>query len=85
VTLPVRFLDYGLDVGRSCILLTLRHRNVLPDAGAHPAYADSARSLPDFASLPPLDAVLLSHFHLDHAGALPALTSSSRPRRHRSS
>jgi integrator complex subunit 11 len=46
---------------------------VLLDAGAHPAYADSARRLPDFASLSPLDAVLVTHFHLDHAGALPAL------------
>jgi Cft2 family RNA processing exonuclease len=84
MTLPVRVLGDGLDVGRSCILLTLGHRNVLPDAGAHPAYADSTRRLPDFASLPPLDAVLVPHFHLDHAGALLALYESSWPRRHRS-
>jgi cleavage and polyadenylation specificity factor subunit 3 len=73
MTLPVRVLGDGLYVGRSCILLTMGHRNVMPDACAHPAYAESARRLPDFASLPPLGAVFVTHFHLDHAGALPAL------------
>lgn len=69
----MRVLGGGLDVGRSCFLLTLGHRKVLLDCGAHPGFADTARRFPDLASLPSLDAVLITHFHLDHAGALPFL------------
>ncbi|CAM6004885.1 unnamed protein product [Sphagnum balticum] len=51
------------------------------DAGIHMLYSDHRR-YPDFASLytPPntilnaVDLVLITHFHLDHCGALPFLT-----------
>lgn len=48
-------------------------RRVLLDCGAHPGFSDPARRFPDLASLPPLDVVVITHFHLDHAGALPLL------------
>jgi integrator complex subunit 11 len=75
--LSVRVLGGGRDIGRSCLLLTLGDRRVLLDCGAHPAFAD-ARRFPDLAALPPLDAVLVTHFHLDHAGALPLLRRLQR-------
>lgn len=79
--MEVHVLGAGRDVGRSCMLLRAGPSRVLLDCGAHPAYADERR-FPDFAalgiSLSSLDAVLISHFHLDHAAALPLLTEKLR-------
>jgi integrator complex subunit 11 len=70
----VRVLGAGLDIGRSCLLLTLGHRNILLDCGAHPGFSKPQQRFPDMSLLPDhLDAVLITHFHLDHAGALPLL------------
>lgn len=74
-------LGAGQDVGRSCILLTISNRSILLDCGAHPGFADSRR-FPNFDLLPhnslaSLDAVLISHFHFDHAAALPSLTEKT--------
>lgn len=76
--MELQILGAGCDVGRSCILLTLNNKKLLLDCGAHPGYAD-ARRFPEFNSIPSetlksLDAILISHFHFDHAGALPYLT-----------
>jgi integrator complex subunit 11 len=74
--IKVRVLGAGLDIGRSCMLLTLGHRNILLDCGAHPGFSSPQLRFPDFNLLPDrLDAVLITHFHLDHAGALPMLHS----------
>lgn len=75
--ISIRVLGGGRDVGRSCMLLTLGERQVLLDCGAHPGFADSRR-FPDLKSLPALDAVLVTHFHLDHAGALPQMRALQR-------
>lgn len=79
--MEVRVLGAGCDVGRSCFHLSFSGANVLLDCGAHPGFAD-ARRFPDFTSLGPLlsslDAILISHFHLDHAAALPLLTETLR-------
>ncbi|KAI0979713.1 hypothetical protein GJ496_004978 [Pomphorhynchus laevis] len=73
-------LGAGQDVGRSCILVTIQGRNIMLDCGMHMGF-DDERRFPDFDFIArdgPLDAVvdcvLISHFHLDHCGALPYMT-----------
>lgn len=71
----------GQDVGRSCVLVTLADKTIVFDVGIHMLYNDSKR-YPDFAQIysPPqtindaIDLVIITHFHLDHCGALPYLT-----------
>ncbi|KAI8373209.1 beta-lactamase-like protein [Radiomyces spectabilis] len=80
--MPIRVvpLGAGQDVGRSCILVTIGGKNVMLDCGFHMGYND-ARRFPDFSYISKsgqftdvLDAVIISHFHLDHCGALPYFT-----------
>lgn len=73
-------LGAGQDVGRSCILLTMGGKNIMLDCGMHMGYNDDRR-FPDFSFITPegpvtslIDCVIISHFHLDHCGALPYLT-----------
>jgi integrator complex subunit 11 len=73
-------LGAGLDVGRSCILVTLGKDTVMLDCGMHVGFKDHRR-FPDFSSLlkegkleNKITCVLVTHFHLDHCGALPYLT-----------
>ncbi|ESO84307.1 hypothetical protein LOTGIDRAFT_132302, partial [Lottia gigantea] len=68
------------DVGRSCILLTIGGKNIMLDCGMHMGYNDERR-FPDFTYIARhgkltehLDCVIISHFHLDHCGALPFMT-----------
>jgi len=70
-------LGAGQDVGRSCILATVGGRNIILDCGIHMV---EERKIPDFERLKShpkqkfddfIDCVLISHFHLDHCGALP--------------
>lgn len=73
-------LGAGQEVGRSCIVVSMGNKTVMFDCGMHMGYTD-ARKFPDFASLSRsgnfdsiIDCVLISHFHLDHCGALPYFT-----------
>eukprot|EP00698_Gefionella_okellyi_P004441 TRINITY_DN14096_c0_g1_i1.p1 TRINITY_DN14096_c0_g1~~TRINITY_DN14096_c0_g1_i1.p1 ORF type:complete len:663 (-),score=146.87 TRINITY_DN14096_c0_g1_i1:24-2012(-) len=73
-------LGAGQDVGRSCVLVTLGGRNIMFDCGAHMGFSD-ARKFPDFTFISStgeydkaIDLVAISHFHLDHCGALPHFT-----------
>lgn len=72
-------LGAGQDVGRSCILVTVGGRNIMLDCGMHMGYNDERR-FPDFSYITDgnltdyLDCVIISHFHLDHCGALPFMT-----------
>jgi integrator complex subunit 11 len=73
-------LGAGQDVGRSCILLTIGNKNIMLDCGMHMGY-DDARRFPDFSYISRqhrytdlIDAVIITHFHLDHCGALPYFT-----------
>lgn len=70
----VTFLGGAREVGRSCILIQTPESNVILDCGIS---VDSVNSypfleVPEF-NLQDLDAVIISHAHLDHAGLLPFL------------
>jgi integrator complex subunit 11 len=79
--LQVLCLGAGQDVGRSCVCVTLKDKTIMFDVGIHMLYSDHRR-YPEFGQLytPPatinqaVQLVLLTHFHLDHCGALPYLT-----------
>jgi uncharacterized protein len=70
------FLGGASQVGRSCILLQTQESNVLLDCGINVAASgDEAfpfMSAPEF-KISELDAVVLSHSHLDHCGLIPLL------------
>ncbi len=62
-------LGAGQEVGRSCHLLEFRGLTILLDCGIHPGY-DGISGLPFFDRVEPekVDVLLITHFHLDHAG-----------------
>ncbi|KRY78331.1 Integrator complex subunit 11 [Trichinella pseudospiralis] len=73
-------LGAGQEVGRSCILITIGGKNVMLDCGMHMGFNDERR-FPDFSYITQkgklddfIDCVIISHFHLDHCGALPYMT-----------
>ncbi|KLO18365.1 Metallo-hydrolase/oxidoreductase [Schizopora paradoxa] len=70
-TLSITLLGAGQEVGRSCCVLQYRGKTVVCDAGVHPAYEGLA-SLPfiDDLDWSTVDAILVTHFHLDHAASL---------------
>ena len=73
-------LGAGAEVGRSCGVLSYKGKHVMLDCGIHPGKKDY-EVLPFFDSSPvdldKIDILLLTHFHLDHAGALPYLTEKT--------
>ncbi|KAF8067260.1 CPSF73-II [Scenedesmus sp. PABB004] len=77
----VLVLGAGQDVGKSCVVVRIGGRTLMFDCGMHLGYQDERR-FPDFGLLGPpgtdltavVDALLVSHFHLDHVGALPYFT-----------
>ncbi|MDO8623582.1 MAG: beta-CASP ribonuclease aCPSF1 [archaeon] len=70
------FLGGGRQVGRSCILLQTPMSKVLLDCGVDVASQGPERfpifDVPEF-NIEQLDAVIISHAHLDHVGLLPYL------------
>ena len=65
-------LGAGQEVGRSCILLHFKGKKIMLDCGIHPGLT-GIESLPytEDTDAEDIDILLISHFHLDHCGALP--------------
>lgn len=65
------------EVGRSALLLQTRESQVLLDCGINPGSSDPLEAFPRLDApqfdLDSLDAVVISHAHLDHCGFLPFL------------
>ncbi|ONM40452.1 cleavage and polyadenylation specificity factor subunit 3-II isoform X1 [Zea mays] len=76
-------LGAGQEVGKSCVVVTIGGKRVMFDCGMHMGYHDDrhypdfARALaawgaPDFTTA--ISCVVITHFHMDHIGALPYFT-----------
>ncbi|MGH2331192.1 MBL fold metallo-hydrolase [Thermoanaerobacter mathranii] len=77
--MEITFLGAAKEVGASSVLIKTAGRNILLDAGIK-VNEDGAEALPDLSILEKLqkngevlDAVIISHAHLDHCGALPVV------------
>ena len=70
------FLGGGRQVGRSCMLLQTPNSKILIDCGIDVASQGTDKfpylDIPEF-NLSQLDAIIISHAHLDHVGLLPYL------------
>jgi len=70
------FLGGARQVGRSCILLQTTNSKILLDCGIDVAASGKEKfpefSIPEF-DINQIDAVIISHAHLDHVGLLPYL------------
>jgi len=68
----IRPLGSGQEVGRSCHVLEFKEKRILLDCGIHPGLSGmDALPFVDMIEADQIDLLLVSHFHLDHAGALP--------------
>ena len=72
-------LARGVEIGANSYLLRGGGHSVVLDAGMHPK-REGLDATPDFSLLPNggPDAVLVTHAHQDHVGALPVLTREHR-------
>jgi len=72
----ISILGAGREVGRSCLLLQTPESRILMDCGLNVAasgrYAYPILNAPEF-HIEDLDAVVITHAHLDHCGFLPYL------------
>jgi len=72
----VTFLGAGRQVGRSCLLLQTPESKILMDCGIDAAAPDKDKfpylNVSEF-DIKQIDAVILSHAHLDHSGLIPYL------------
>ncbi|PVU89408.1 hypothetical protein BB561_005371 [Smittium simulii] len=70
--LKITPLGAGQEVGRSCVVIEYKNKTVMLDCGLHPAF-DGLSSLPFLDEIDPtsVDVLLVTHFHVDHAAAVP--------------
>jgi KH/beta-lactamase-domain protein len=64
------------EVGRSCTLLSTRESKILIDCGAMPSGGGGETpyfAAPELQPLDSIDAIVLTHAHLDHCGLVPVL------------
>jgi len=65
-------LGSGQEVGRSCHIVQFKDKKIMLDCGIHPGLTGmDALPFVDMIEADQIDLLLISHFHLDHAGALP--------------
>ena len=73
----ITFLGSGRQVGRSCMILQTPQSKILLDCGIDPAPSRTEErfpylDVPEF-NIEEIDAIVLSHAHLDHSGLIPYL------------
>ncbi|MEZ0248430.1 MAG: beta-CASP ribonuclease aCPSF1 [Thermoproteus sp.] len=71
--ITVSFLGASMEVGRSAVLVDTTESKILLDCGLKPSQYEEEFPLLEEIDLDSLDAVVLSHAHMDHVGCLPYL------------
>jgi Cft2 family RNA processing exonuclease len=74
--MDLHLLGGASEIGASCLVVAADRRRVLVDAGVRP---DAPDPLPDLARLQDLggiDAIVVTHAHADHIGALPLVVGA---------
>ncbi|KAM7484708.1 hypothetical protein LguiA_000717 [Lonicera macranthoides] len=73
-------LGAGQEVGKSCVVVSINGKRIMFDCGMHMGYLDHRR-YPDFSLISKsgdfdnaITCIIITHFHLDHIGALPYFT-----------
>ncbi|EDW84518.1 uncharacterized protein Dwil_GK13096 [Drosophila willistoni] len=70
--LQIKPLGAGQEVGRSCIMLEFKGKKIMLDCGIHPGLSGmDALPYVDLIEADEIDLLFISHFHIDHCGALP--------------
>ncbi len=73
--MKISFLGGAQEVGGSCVLLKIYNKNILFDCGIRQSAAKDP--LPDFRTIQEqggIDAIIISHAHMDHIGSLPIIS-----------
>ncbi|MGH4140786.1 MBL fold metallo-hydrolase [Clostridium sp.] len=73
--MKLSFLGGAYEIGASCILFKIDNKNILMDSGIR--QSTSKDPLPDFRTIQEMggvDAIIISHAHLDHIGSLPIIS-----------
>lgn len=75
--MKLHFLGGADEVGASCTLIEIEEQRILVDAGIRMGPGKDSK-WPDFRTLDRPDALLLTHAHSDHTGALPLLAKENK-------
>ncbi|EAN31305.1 Beta-Casp domain protein [Theileria parva strain Muguga] len=75
----ITVLGAGCEVGRSCVYVERENSCLMFDCGLHPALS-GVGALPVFEAvdISKVQVCLVTHFHLDHCGAVPYLLSKTK-------
>lgn len=71
--ITIAFLGASMEVGRSAILVDTTESKILLDCGLKPSQYEEEFPLLEQIDVDSLDAVVISHAHMDHVGCLPYL------------